>query len=92
MSRAPISAATTEVARELIEDQRPWRKVINATVGIDALDWRLGEIVNLTHPRYGLALGKNCALMGKRPNFFAGEVGLILLTQITPDFTTGAVN
>lgn len=87
-SSLPVSVVGSEVARELVVDQAPWRRVARVQVGLEAYDWRLGEVVAFSYPRYGCDAGVNFRLIGKQIDLLAGEIALELLTQVTPDYTT----
>jgi hypothetical protein len=87
-SSLPVSKVGSEVARELVADQAPWRRVVSARVGLEAFDWLIGDVVELTYPRYGMDGGRNFRLAGKVVDLDAQTIDLVLLTQTTPDYTT----
>lgn len=84
----PVSVAGSEVARELVADQQPWRRAVRVTLGLEAYSWRLGAVVRLTYPRFGFDGGVNCRLAEREIDLDAGEITLTLVTQVTPDTTT----
>lgn len=85
---AAVSRATSEVADALLEDARPWRQYAVVRVGLEAWDWRLGEVVNFTYPRFGCEAGWKFRIVRKVVDLADMSIELGLLTQRTPDTTT----
>lgn len=87
---APFSTASTEIAREAVEDCKPHRKALTVKVGLGAYDWKLGEVVRLTHPRFGFSDGINTRIARRAVDPVAEVITLTLVTQVSPDYTTAS--
>lgn len=73
-----------DYADEIVADHAPHISVITVRVGIDKYDWQLGEIVELTYPRYGFDAGRNTRIVSREIDWIAETVTLGLLHQRTP--------
>jgi len=71
---------------------RPWTRVHRCQVGIDKYALNPGDCVTLTYPRYGLSAGKKCRVVSVNARLTERVVELVLVTQITPDYTTASFN
>jgi hypothetical protein len=79
-----------DVGVELLGDQKPHIKTLDVITDLRAYEYKLGETVQLTYPRYGFANGRNCKVIGIAPDFVAETVDLTLITRVTPDVVTGS--
>lgn len=82
------TAATTEIPRELTEDNQPHRRVIQFSTGWDAYAWDIGDTVRITYPRYGLEAGVTCRVLAIERNFLEGAFRVTLITRVAPDYTS----
>ena len=81
-----LARATTSVATAQVLDAQPHHQLLTVTVSFEACNWRLGEIVRVTMPRYGFSQGYNFALVSRRVDPVKEELQLGLITQVTPDY------
>jgi hypothetical protein len=79
-----------DYADEIVADQAPFVQEIGATVGLEAYEWDLGEVVEITYPRFGLAAGVNARIVEVEVDLDAEAVAVVMLRQATPDTTTSA--
>jgi hypothetical protein len=82
----------TNYAQELVDDRAPHLKVITTSSGIDKYDWKLGELVRVTHPRFGFALGQHMRLIATTVDLVGFKVSLQFFTQTTPKYLTASYN
>jgi hypothetical protein len=66
----------------------PWTRTFTLTVGADRYALNPGDCVMLTHPRYGLASGKNMRVLSVKPRFLDGLCDLVLVRRSIPDYLT----
>lgn len=92
--KAGLSSSTdvTAEADAYLAASRPHLKRITVTTDLGSFDWRLGEVVNVTNPRYGFASGRNCRLIGVSVDLTGDHVDLTLLTQVVPQYLVGSYN
>lgn len=88
---APMGLRATS-SQFLVDDTtalfRPWTRVHRCTVGIDHYALDPGDCVTVTYPRYGLESGAKCRVVSVRPQVSKRVVDLVLVRQVTPDYTT----
>lgn len=85
-----ILVANQEVADALLADAKPWRMLLTVTIGLEAFDWRLGEVVRVTLPRFGFEGGWNFRIIRRRLDVMKGRLTFGLITQVTPDYTSAS--
>lgn len=90
LSSAPLSRAETEIAREQVEDSKPLHQLLTVAVGLEAFDWRLGEVVRVTLPRFGFEDGWNFRIVRRRLDVLRGRITFGLITQVEPDYLTAS--
>lgn len=77
-----------DMADEILGDLKPHIKTVEVDTDLRAYEWRLGEVVALTYPRYGFDAGVNCRLIGIETYLTNEIMRLTLLTRIAPDTTS----
>lgn len=82
----PISGYADELAADL----GPMRQVIRARVPLDFYDADLGDVLEITVPRYGLDAGENARIVGIEVDLTDEVIELEMVRQFTPDITTSA--
>jgi hypothetical protein len=82
----PISGYADELAADLW----PMRQVIRARVPLDFYDADLGDVLEITVPRYGLDAGENARIVGIEVDLTDEVIELEMVRQFTPDITTSA--
>lgn len=82
----------SQYANEIVQDRRPNLKVLKTTSGIDKYNWRLGEVISLTYPRFGFDAGRNVRLIGIGVDLLGGKVDLTFLTYVAPEVDTASYN
>lgn len=89
---AASGASLTALADEILGDLKPHRKTVSLEIDLRAYEWRLGDVVRLTYPRYGLSAGVNFRLVGIETDLISERCSLRLLTRIAPDTSTASHN
>lgn len=82
------ATAAQDLCDEMTALFKPWTRVYRCTVGVDKYALNPGDCITLTYPRYGLSAGKNVRVMSVNPRFSDGLCDLVLVRQVTPDYTT----
>jgi hypothetical protein len=88
---ASTSAGDPTFAQSLCDkmtDQfKPWIRPYKSTVGIDKYALNPGDCIRLSYPRYGLDNGLNVRVISVKPRFSEALCDLVLVRQVTPDYT-----
>lgn len=84
------STDITQRADDILADLKPHVKILRADVDLRSYVWRLGSVVRVTYPRYGLDGGVNFRLAAIEPDIETETVKIALVTRIAPDITTAA--
>lgn len=71
---------------------KPWTRVYRCKVGIDKYALNPGDCITLTYPRFGLDAGVKVRVMSVKPRFSERECDLVMVRQVTPDYTTASYN
>jgi hypothetical protein len=71
-------------ANELVADHAPHRQIIRVRTQVDKYDWDLGEVVEITYPRFGLSGGENARIVGHALDPVNGTVELVMLRHNSP--------
>lgn len=82
----PIS----DYANEVAADEAPVRQFIEAKVGLDFYAVELGDVIEVTYPRFGFDAGVNARVIGIDVDLTGENVTLQMVRQFTPDITTSA--
>lgn len=78
------------VADNMLALFRPWTRVFRFSASLDKYALNPGDCVTLTYPRYGCESGKNCRVVSVNTRLTDRVVDLVLVTQITPDYTSAS--
>jgi hypothetical protein len=87
---AQTGSDLTGVADEALGDLAPHIKRVHIETDLRAYEWRLGDVVQLTYPRYRFEDGWNFRVISVDPDFLEDIVRVTLLTRVTPDYTTSS--
>lgn len=77
-------AFPTDIANELVADAAPHRQFILAPCGIEQYDAEIGDVVQITYPRYGMGSGVNARVYGVTLDLTAWRVDLELVRIVAP--------
>lgn len=87
---AATGADITGIADEILGDLVPHVRTIEVETDLRPYEWRLGDVVLFTYPRYGLDAGVNCRVVEIQSDLVKGSCKLKLLTKVSPDYTTSS--
>lgn len=85
-----ILSTVQTTADEMLEQFKPWTRVIRCSVGLDKYDLNPGDCVEITHPRYGMDDGVNARVISIRARVSDKACDLVLVRTSQPDFTTAS--
>jgi hypothetical protein len=77
-------ALVGDFANEIVADNAPQLWLVRCMVGLDKWEWTLGQIVEITYPRYDFDDGRNARIVGISTDWLGGTIGLTLLFQHVP--------
>lgn len=87
---AATGANITSIADEILGDLVPHVRAIEVETDLRPYEWRLGDVVLFTYPRYGFDAGVNCRVVDIQSDLVNGACKLKLLTKVSPDYTTAS--
>jgi hypothetical protein len=67
---------------------KPWTRLYSCTVGLDKYALNPGDCVTLTYSAFGLNAGAKVRVLSVSVDFTARAVALVMVRQVTPDYTT----
>lgn len=79
-----------DYANEIVADAAPHLRTIEVDCRLDKYAWKLGEVVEVTYPRFGLDAGVNALIEAISTDLIGERVELLLLTQVAPDHLTAS--
>lgn len=71
---------------------KPWTRLYSCAVGIDKYALNPGDCITLTYPRYGLSAGAKVRVLSVKQRWTDRAVDLVMVRQVTPDYTSASVN
>ncbi|MBK8916380.1 MAG: hypothetical protein IPM64_17585 [Phycisphaerales bacterium] len=77
-------------ADEIVADLAPWRQFISVACLLDMYDVELGDVAEITYPRFGMNAGVKARVIAIEVDLTAGEVRLDLVRHAPPDVTTAS--
>ena len=74
---------------EIVADRAPNLRVITVRLaGLELYSLKLGAVVTVVHPRFGMSAGIKARVMSIRVDLVEDAIDLTLLAQVTPDYST----
>lgn len=87
---AQTGASLIAIADEMLADSVPHIKLIKVPTDLRPYEWRIGDVVNFTYPRYGFEAGYNCRVVDIELDPTNDSSELVLITRMAPDYTTAS--